>query len=364
MSLTLASCQARPGYHARVSPRVCRPSCALHPSGMHNGSPAGSAGSGAAQWQDHAHQRRSVAARVRPGETADQVMERRLRESAQLEERVIPIQNRAQWQEYLNQAGDKLVVLTIQSHETCDTGSPEEVELHWKADKERAMEPCSALRHTFARTARECKDVIFLSLEADSDEGAELADELGVDVLPTLQFWKSGEKLWEHRGVVRLDTDLGEGVLYYGDTAANNEKASSYVTDLHSREDLRNFVHGQPEQVLTVVNVSLLSASPCVHVYPAVLALARNFVGYAAFSRLLGDNNPELLAELDIKEVPTFLFYRNGQEVGRHVGSSRGDLIGQILAQQTKMGIQPPPPPGSGNAERRPMRRGRVKLSR
>lgn len=34
------------------------------------------------------------------------------------------------------------------------------------------------------------------------------------------------------------------------------------------------------------------------------------------------------------RQVPTFIFYRNGEEVGRHVGSSRGDLIGQILAQQ------------------------------
>ncbi len=36
-------------------------------------------------------------------------------------------------------------------------------------------------------------------------------------------------------------------------------------------------------------------------------------------------------------QVPTFIFYRNGEEVGRHVGSSRGDLIGQILAQQARM---------------------------
>ena len=61
------------------------------------------------------------------------------------------------------------------------------------------------------------------------------------------------------------------------------------------------------------------------------------------------------------RQVPTFIFYRAGEEVGRHVGSSRGDLIGQILAQQAKHGIQPPPPPGAAaGAQRRPMRRGRV----
>ena len=65
-------------------------------------------------------------------------------------------------------------------------------------------------------------------------------------------------------------------------------------------------------------------------------------------------------------QVPTFLFYRNGQEVGRHVGSSRGDLIGQILAQQAKVGIQPPPSNAAAaqKRERRPMRRGRIKLER
>ena len=32
-----------------------------------------------------------------------------------------------------------------------------------------------------------------------------------MEVLPTLQFWRDGAKLWEHRGVVELDQDLAEG---------------------------------------------------------------------------------------------------------------------------------------------------------
>lgn len=112
-------------------------------------------------------------------------------------------------------------------------------------------------------------------------------------------------------------------------------------------------------QVLTVVNISLTSAAPCIHVFPAVLALAKNFMGYAAFARLLGDENDDLKAlmrELNVVEVPTFLFYRAGEEVGRHVGSSRGDLIGKILEMQGALGLPPPPPPGGairGGARRR-----------
>jgi hypothetical protein len=56
-------------------------------------------------------------------------------------------------------------------------------------------------------------------------------------------------------------------------------------------------------------------------------------------------------------QVPTFIFYRGGKEVGRHVGSSRADLIGQILQQQAVLGITPPPPrvaPGAPAPRRAP----------
>ena len=49
--------------------------------------------------------------------------------------------------------------------------------------------------------------------QADTDEGQDACDRLGVEVLPTLQFWRDGAKLWEHRGVVELDQDLAEGAL-------------------------------------------------------------------------------------------------------------------------------------------------------
>jgi thiol-disulfide isomerase/thioredoxin len=60
----------------------------------------------------------------------------------------------------------------------------------------------------------------------------------------------------------------------------------------------------------------------------------RSFKGYAAFGRVMADASEEgqaLLREYNVMEVPTFLFFKNGREVDRHVGSSRGDLIGKIL---------------------------------
>ena len=48
-------------------------------------------------------------------------------------------------------------------------------------------------------------------LQADTEEGQAACDKLGVDMLPTVQFWRSGKKLWEHRGILHLEQDLGEG---------------------------------------------------------------------------------------------------------------------------------------------------------
>ena len=58
-----------------------------------------------------------------------------------------------------------------------------------------------------------------------------------------------------------------------------------------------------------------------------------------------------------VLQVPTFLFYRGGRLVGRHVGSSRADLIGQILVQQNAAGIAPPPPPKAAARPRRKIMR-------
>ena len=51
-------------------------------------------------------------------------------------------------------------------------------------------------------------------LQADTDEGQAACDKLGVDVLPTVQFWRGKKKLWEHRGILHLEQDLGEGAAF------------------------------------------------------------------------------------------------------------------------------------------------------
>ena len=63
------------------------------------------------------------------------------------------------------QAGEQLVVLEIESTSTCDSGLEAEAELHWEQDKRAALSRCANLKHVFQRTARDCPDVTFLTLE-------------------------------------------------------------------------------------------------------------------------------------------------------------------------------------------------------
>lgn len=299
-------------------------------------------------------------------ESPEEALARRRKESDRVEERVQLVDSVRDLEGYFERAGERLVVIEIESAGVCQTGWDEEPELHWKDDQKAALEPCQQLKHVFQRTARDCPDVEFLTVQAEDENGEEICDRLGVDVLPTVQFWKNGKLLWEHKGIDNLTQDLGEGVLYFGDTAGGQEKASTYIQDLDSREEVRQFVEGEEDdKKLVVVDVSLSDASPCVHIFPAVMALAKNFSGLAKFARVMADKNEDLRGFMDdqeITQVPTFLFYRGGEMIGRHVGSSRGDLIGQILTMQSAAGIPPPRPP-TGAKKRAPMRRGRYTKS-
>jgi len=208
-----------------------------------------------------------------------------------------------------------------------------------------SLVPCRKLKHVLQRTARDSPDVKFVTLEASTEEGQQACESMKIKVLPTLQFWKNKQMLWEHRGVTQLDQDLSEGILFYGDQAGNGIKASDFITYLHSKEDLQKFVNSQPTNVLTIVDVSLQNARACVHIFPAVLALAKNFTGFAHFARIIADESnstQDVIKDYSVVEVPTFLFFRDGKNVGRHVGSSRADLIGHILQQQQNAGVAPP----------------------
>lgn len=58
-------------------------------------------------------------------------------------------------------------------------------------------------------------------LQADSDKGSDVCDQLGIDTIPTLQFYRRGQLLWETKGAMEMQQDLGEGMQLQSKTNGN-----------------------------------------------------------------------------------------------------------------------------------------------
>uniref|UniRef100_A0A0D9WYR4 Thioredoxin domain-containing protein n=1 Tax=Leersia perrieri TaxID=77586 RepID=A0A0D9WYR4_9ORYZ len=190
----------------------------------------------------------------------------------------------------------------------------------------------SRIYPTMVELSRTCGDVDFLLVMGDeSDATRSLCAREGIESVPHFSFYKSSEKIHEEEGIG--PDQLAGDVLYYGDH-------HSAVVQLHSRDDVERLLadhRGDGEDgkgKLVVLDVGLKRCGPCVKVYPTVVKLSRSMAETTVFARMNGDENDscmEFLRDMDVVEVPTFLFIRDGEIVGRYVGSGRGELVGEIL---------------------------------
>ncbi|KAK7280788.1 hypothetical protein RJT34_25855 [Clitoria ternatea] len=177
--------------------------------------------------------------------------------------------------------------------------------------------------------SRNCNDVNFLLVMGDESENTkELLKREKVEKVPHFSFYKSMEKIHEEEGI-GPDQLVGD-VLYYGDN-------HSAVVQLHSREDVEKLIEDHKvDQKLIVLDVGLKHCGPCVKVYPTVIKLSRS-MDTVVFARMNGDENDscmQFLKDMEVVQVPTFLFIRDGEIRGRYVGSGKGELIGEILRYQ------------------------------
>ncbi|GAV75501.1 Thioredoxin domain-containing protein [Cephalotus follicularis] len=178
--------------------------------------------------------------------------------------------------------------------------------------------------------SRTCNDVEFILVMGDeSEKTRELCKREKIEKVPHFSFYKSMEKIHEEEGI-GPDELVGD-VLYYGDN-------HSAVVQLHCREDVEKLIADHKvDHKLIVLDVGLKHCGPCVKVYPTVLKLSRQMVDTVAFARMNGDENDscmQFLKDMNVIEVPTFVFIRDGEICGRYVGSGKGELIGEILRYQ------------------------------
>jgi thioredoxin 1 len=60
---------------------------------------------------------------------------------------------------------------------------------------------------------------------------------------------------------------------------------------------------------------------PCRMVAPLVAELANDYAGRAVVGKLDVDNNPEIPNKYGIRNIPTILFFKNGEIVDKQVGA-------------------------------------------
>jgi thioredoxin 1 len=72
---------------------------------------------------------------------------------------------------------------------------------------------------------------------------------------------------------------------------------------------------------------------PCRMVGPVVEELAAEYEGKAVIGKVNVDQNSKIPAEFGIRNIPTLLFFKNGQMVEKHVGvAAKSVLAGKLDA--------------------------------
>ena len=70
---------------------------------------------------------------------------------------------------------------------------------------------------------------------------------------------------------------------------------------------------------------------PCRMVGPVVEELSTEYAGKAVVGKVNVDNNSEISAKYSIRNIPTILFFKNGEVVEKHVGvASKNVLAGKL----------------------------------
>ncbi|KAI3867927.1 hypothetical protein MKX03_022795 [Papaver bracteatum] len=164
----------------------------------------------------------------------------------------------------------------------------------------------------------------------ESDKTKALCERKSIKRAPHYSFYRSIEKVHDEEGIISMD-DFTRVVSYYGDN-------HSAVIQLHSKKDVENLIEEHiSDNKLIVLNAGLKHCGPCMKVYPTFLMLSKQMVDDVVFAKIDRDENDnckDFLEDMEVVEVPTFLFIRDGVIRGRYVGSGKVKLMGEILRYQ------------------------------
>jgi thioredoxin 1 len=102
----------------------------------------------------------------------------------------------------------------------------------------------------------------------------------------------------------------------------------AYITELNS-DNFNDFKSNE----LVLVDIFATWCGPCKMISPIIDKISNEYHGKLSVGKMDADENRDLVMELGIRNIPTLLLYKSGEEVGRLVGSVTKEKIVELIEE-------------------------------
>ena len=84
---------------------------------------------------------------------------------------------------------------------------------------------------------------------------------------------------------------------------------------------------------VTLIDLWAEWCGPCKLMGPVIDELAVDFEGKAVIGKLDVDTNPKTTEKLNVRGIPTFILYKNGEIIGKVVGITSKKVLAELINQ-------------------------------